>query len=101
MNWLQKTCEATGDCFKQALWWAAKNGATLVHGLVSNIEGKRFPHAWAEKDNQVIDVTTLGPDRPMDKTRWYELVQAETTAQYDPHEAMARGVREGHWGPWE
>lgn len=101
MNWLQKISDATGECFKQALWWAADNGAELVHGVVSNIEGQRFPHAWAEKGNQVIDVTTLGPDRPMDKDKWYKLVSAEARARYDPHEAMGIGVRQGHWGPWD
>lgn len=101
MSWLQKIANATGECFKEALWWASKNGADLVHGYVTNIEGRRFPHAWAEKGNQVIDVTTLGPDRSMDKDRWYDLVNAEASMRYDPHEAMARGVREGHWGPWD
>jgi len=101
MNWFKKQCEATGDCFKQALLWAADNEAELIHGYVTNIYGKRFPHAWAEKGDVVIDVTTLGPDRPMEKQRWYNLVNAEETARYDPHKAMARGIREGHWGPWD
>lgn len=100
MNWLQKTCAATGECFKEALWWAARNQAELVHGMVTNVEGKRFNHAWAEKGDQVIDITTSG--NPMEKTRWYELLQAEVTARYpDAHEAMALGIRQGHWGPWE
>jgi hypothetical protein len=101
MNWLQKIAEPTGDCFKQALWWAADNGAELVHGKVTNIYGQRFAHAWAEQGNQVVDVTTLGPDQPMDKEKWYKIVEAEVDARYpDAHEAMALGVRAGHWGPW-
>jgi len=99
-NWLQKTC-ALGECFKDALWWASKNDAELVHGMVTNAEGRRFPHAWAEMGDKVIDVTTLGPDNPMDKERWYQLLDAEETARYpDAHKAMALGIRQGHWGPW-
>ncbi len=100
LNWLQKTCEATGECFKEALWWAARNNAELVHGMVTNGEGKRFPHAWSEKGGQVIDITIGG--KPMDQAQWYALLQAEVTARYpDAHEAMALGVRQRHWGPWQ
>lgn len=101
VNWLQKISDVTGQCFKEALWWAADNGAELVHGMVSNAEGRRFWHAWAEKGDQVIDVTTLGPDSSMNKEVWYHTVNAEVSSRYDPHEAMALGIRQGHWGPWD
>ena len=106
MSWFKKIAEPTGDCFRAAAKWAGDQWANhnrdiaVVHGIVTNIEGQRFDHAWCEEGDQVIDVTTLGPDRPMNKDRWYEITEAEPTATYSAEEAIIKGIKERHWGPY-
>jgi hypothetical protein len=67
---------------------------------VTSLEGKRFMHAWCEFDDKVVDLTTAGPDMPVDKAHWYPLVDAEPLARYTAEEACINSIRHGHWGPW-
>ena len=105
MSWIKKA-QATGDCFRVAAKWASEQWANhnrdimVVHGRVTNMEGRSFMHAWCEEGDQVIDLTTLGADKPMDKEKWYSLTQAEPLATYTAEEAIIKSIKERHWGPW-
>lgn len=75
-----------------------KGDVRLVHGFVTNVEGKRFEHAWVEIGDVVADPTQ---GVRMEKGRWYDMLQAEPTANYDPSEAMRTMIRVGNYGPWD
>ena len=73
-------------------------GYNVVHGQVTNIEGKRFDHSWIETpDGQVIDPTT---GVTMDKAKYYGLLSAEADTIYSSEEAAVNAVKTGHYGPW-
>jgi hypothetical protein len=97
MNWFCKISH--GDCFRAATKWAADNEADVVHGLVTNAEGRRFYHAWAEKGGMVYD-TTIDLMGTMTAQRYYAVVHAEIVDRYAGIDALAKCVREGNWGPW-
>lgn len=89
-----------GDCFGNAKTWAVKNddGKTfVVHGKITNAEGKTFDHAWVEQGDKVIDPTQ---GIKLDKERWYRAVHAIPEAKYTPHQTMINMVRSGKLGPW-
>lgn len=87
-----------GLCFKNAANFASANDDfALVHGKVTNAEGKTFDHAWNEKANTVIDPTT---GVQMDKDRWYALVNAKPEARYTDEHALINSIRSKTFGPW-
>lgn len=75
---------------------------TLVHAYVTNIEGKRFPHAWLEVDGKAID-SARSKDDPlvMDAAKYRETMNAEEIIEYTPEQAMIKGARTRNFGPWE
>jgi len=90
----------SGECFKNAKEWAWNNddGNTfVVHGLVTNIERKTFVHAWVEQGETVIDPTQ---GISMNKSRYYELVNASPEVKYTPEQILVNSLRNNHWGPW-
>lgn len=97
---MQVKASATGDCFRMAARWAMLNDADLVHGLVTNGEGRTFDHAWCEKDGNVIDLTTLGENKPMEKQKWYSIVNAVPKERYKHNEIARLMIKNKNWGPW-
>ena len=88
------------ECFRNAWRWALKHddGKTfVVHGKVTNVEGKRFNHAWVEVGNEVVDPTS---GVRMDAAKWYKLLNAQSDAKYTPLEAGRNMIKMGHLGPW-
>ena len=108
-SWLKKIVanKPFGECFRNSLMWASDEWSNnnreidVVHGFVTNIEGKRFWHSWCEEGDKVYDLTTLGSDKPIDKEKWYKLVNAEPKARYSTERALVNSIREGHFGPWD
>lgn len=94
-------CGEPGQCFANANRWNARHGAdtdTVVHGKVTNIEGKTFDHAWIERaDGTVIDPTS---GVTVSKPKYYELLDAQPEASYSSTEAVRNQIRAGHHGPW-
>jgi hypothetical protein len=95
-------CEpgAKGQCFANANRWNTQHGEegdTVVHGKVTNVEGQRFPHAWVERAETVID-PTAGVVMP--KQKFYDLMSAEPEARYSSRDAIRTQMRAGHHGPW-
>lgn len=89
-----------GDCYKKSYRHCVSNGGTLVHGTVSNVSGKRFPHAWIEDDEVVHDLTK---NVKMNKKTFYDYakVDKKSVRKYDPSSARIKAVKSGHFGPWE
>jgi len=86
----------TGLCFE----WAYRNAALgeVVHGWVTNYLGRRFQHAWIERDGEVTD-ENLWP-RWLPRGRYYELLSAEPVDRYAEHEVLVYTLRTKHTGPW-
>lgn len=87
---------AKGDCYRQAVKTAQRFGGDVVHGTVFQ-RGKRFEHAWAELEDNVVLNTNGGF---VSKARFYAETQAEPEARYPWAKALANSARHGHWGPW-
>lgn len=98
--------EKCGDCFGWALWDAAKNGGTLVHGWVIHpIFGTELmAHAWVERDGEVYDWQHCEKGMgacPTTIEEFYEEYQPQHTASYPGNPRLAGKLfREGHYGPW-
>jgi hypothetical protein len=91
---------AAGECFANVNRWSPAHGEagdTVVHGKVTNVEGKTFDHAWVERGDTVID-PTAGTTMP--KARYYAVMQAEPESRYTPTEAIRNMIRAKHHGPW-
>lgn len=90
-----------GHCYSNSWRYASSHeipGRTfVVHGRVTNIECKRFGHAWVEIDDDVIDPTT---GVKMKKDLFYRLLDAVVDAIYTPEQAMINTIRIGNSGPW-
>ena len=89
-----------GDCFANANKFNARYGRKtdlVVHGLVTSGSGKRFPHAWIERGNTVLDPTS-GAELPREK--YYALLDAAPTGKYTSTEAIRNQIKSGHHGPW-
>ena len=87
-----------GECFRNAARWVRQNDDfDLVHGKITNGEGRTFDHAWAESHKEVADPTT---GVKMDKDRWYDLVKAQPEAKYSSEHATVNLLRTGNFGPW-
>jgi hypothetical protein len=89
----------SGQCFSNAVMYAMENnqGATLVHGMITNFFGQRFDHAWLEDGDTVIDPTA---GSSTSKASYYENVKAEPISRYSYQEALAKCLKHEHWGPW-
>lgn len=91
---------ALGHCFKVA-GRSQDPDCKLVHAYVTSKEGKTFPHAWIEKDGNVIDHTT---NTVMPKKDFYKAAKvSEKPGEYKTYnkvEAIKNSVKHGHWGPW-
>jgi len=90
-----------GDCFRQAAKLAIEDmdgDSELVHGTVfAPLENKRILHAWVEKGDMVID-PVVGIET--DKSRYYEMTQADPQHRYSGEQAAIMMMRNHHWGPW-
>jgi hypothetical protein len=87
-----------GECFRNASQFVrAHEDFALVHGKVTNGEGKTFDHAWTESKTEVADPTT---GVQMAKDRWYRLVKAQPEAKYTAEHAAINMLRTRNHGPW-
>ena len=75
---------------------------TLVHALVTNIQGRTFAHGWLELNGKVIDSSRSKEDpivMPVEKFRGIML--AKNIIEYTVVEAMIKAAKSGHLGPWD
>jgi len=90
-----------GECFKLSGKGQGPD-CKLVHAYVTSSNGRRFPHAWIEKGNNVIDFTT---NVATPKNEFYKLAKVTERpgqyAIYDKEQALKKSVRSGNWGPWD
>jgi hypothetical protein len=100
-----------GDCFRAAGKFMLNHshlpGIKLVHAFVNGngkLQGKRFPHAWIEIGDAVIDnsngnniVTRVDP--------YYKQLEVKKQkgqyAAYTSEEALKHFAKDQHWGPWD
>lgn len=88
-----------GECYRNVVQYASQHpAATVVHGTVKFLSGKRGGHAWVEEGAFVVDPTT---GVRVAKKRYYKLLAARPVARYDSTRALVLAVRHGHWGPWD
>jgi hypothetical protein len=90
-----------GLCFANANRWNARYGAEtdrVVHGKVTNAEGKTFDHAWIERANGTVVDPTTGV--ALSKEKYYALLKAKPEASYDSTTAIRNQIRARHHGPW-
>ncbi len=74
----------------------------LVHAMVTNAEGRTFPHGWLELEGKVIDCARSKDDPlVMDAVKYRDIMNAENIIEYTPIEAMIKAAREGNLGPWD
>ena len=92
-----------GMCFKWANDWNMKHhkGGThkVVHGVVTNIKGKTFPHAWIEDKGKAYDVHS--GEKGIVLNRYYKLLDPQDVVKYTPTKATQTLVRTRHHGPWD
>ena len=92
-----------GMCFKWANDWNIEHhkGGThkVVHGVVTNIKGKTFPHAWIEDKGKVYDVHS--GEKGIVSNRYYKLLDPQDIVKYTPTKATQTLVRTRHHGPWD
>lgn len=88
-----------GHCYEDSYQFIKNNKDwELVHGTVTNGEGKTFPHAWAEKSGQVYDPST---DVTLSADEYYKMLKAKDIKKYKYHDMLVKSVKSGHYGPWE
>ena len=98
--------EAKGLCFSFAFGLATSAKLILCHG---RINGTESVHAWVEDENgNVKDWQTdqgLRPGAP--QGGWWtpgqfkERFEPAYLETYTPVEAWKKGLRSGHYGPWD
>lgn len=89
-----------GDCFQNTYNYVLDNddnNMIVVHGNVTNFEGKTFPHAWVEEGDTVIDPTTGVKTA---KEKYYQLLKAQPEGKYDAIKAIGITIRSKNYGPW-
>jgi hypothetical protein len=93
--------EASGDCFKTAYRHSVAHGGDVVHAKVTN-GGKTFHHAWVEKDGKVIDHSN-GNQHEMPRDEYYKQagVHTDSVKRYSSKDAMVKGIKAKHFGPWD
>ena len=74
----------------------------LVHALVTNIQGRTFPHGWLELNGKVID-SSRGMEDPivMDAEKFRGIMLAKNIIEYTVVEAMIKAAKTGNLGPWD
>lgn len=90
-----------GQCFANVNRWNTKHGTDtdrVVHGKVTNAEGKTFDHAWIERENGTVVDPTTGVI--LSKDKYYALLNAQPEASYTSTEAVINQMRARHHGPW-
>jgi hypothetical protein len=107
---INESKKGKGDCFHVAGRTMLDHPGSdfkLVHAMVTGqgpLEGKRFPHAWNEVGDVVLDYSN-GNKIVMRKEQYYRLGHVDTSpgniAIYDSETAMKKMVRNKHWGPWD
>lgn len=95
--------EATGNCYQSAYEfvmmhreWVLVHGRAVVQG--GKFKGMEFGHAWAEKDDVVMD-TESGLRIPKDL--YYRVGEVGETKKYSPVEAQSMATKHGHYGAWK
>jgi hypothetical protein len=102
--------DACGDCFVKAgkRIMLGDDDEIIVHAFVwgtGKEKGKRFSHAWTEKDGEVCD-NSNGNDIQIDKRIYYAIANVEPNnpkayRTYTPKEARHKFFSEGNWGHWD
>lgn len=95
-----------GDCFKVALELAAITAGKVVHGAPIGRgplnEGKRYMHAWVEKNGLVLDRANRRNIRlPIAVYYRKGRMDASHVVKYTFNEAMTLAEDSGHYGPWD
>lgn len=80
----------------------------LVHALVNgqgSVKGKRFPHAWVEDGNEVLDHSN-GREIQMGKTIYYAVGKIDPTQKgaykkYTYEQMKKKLLSTKHYGPWD
>ena len=74
----------------------------LVHAMVTNVEGRTFPHGWLELNGKAIDSSrSMDDPQVMDAVKYRDALNATNIIEYEPHEAMIKAAREKNLGPWD
>jgi hypothetical protein len=92
-----------GDCFRFAVRQAARHVGTVVHARVKDPwSGKRFVHAWFERDGKVYDWQTIEMRQqpPLTVEAFYRLWKPTRVVCYSDREAVRRAFTARHYGPW-
>jgi hypothetical protein len=93
-----------GDCYRAAVKWASaskRQGWTVVHGTVRNLEVGRLNHAWCERDGNVIDLATPVGMREFKRDEYYRILEPEVSKRYPAEHARLLFIRNRHYGPWD
>jgi hypothetical protein len=119
--YLNERYDGDGDCMDAAANYMMRchsaffgeqeknmKGAVLVHALVwgqGTCMGMRFPHAWVENGDIVIDKSN-GRDIRMDKRVYYAMGQVKpketgTYKVYTYQEMKKKLTSTHHYGPWD
>jgi len=98
-----------GECFRNVIFYLKErggltsvlnDGAFVVHGKVTNVDGKTYWHAWIEQGSKIIDPTQ---GVTLSKNRYYISLQIDRdqVKRYPFEEALILSIRNQHYGPWE
>jgi hypothetical protein len=120
-NYISEGHDGDGDCMQAATnlmmrfhsdFFGKRLKATgspvLVHALVrgqGSVKGLRFPHAWVEDGNMVIDQSN-GNDIRMEKRVYYALGGIKPNEKgayfkYSYSDMKKKLISTGHYGPWD
>lgn len=93
-----------GRCFRLALELVAQHPfeLTLVHGVLTNLEGREIVHAWAEfKDLGVEWVYDPVQQRHAPKNDYYAVGRVHSTVRYSAFHALDLAKASDLHGPWD
>jgi len=94
-----------GKCFEVAVLAALNNQDwVLVHGIVTGqgvLNGIKYVHAWAECNEEVIDLTAPVNLQRLPREVYYALGHVEYTKKYGHEEIVNNLLKFKHYGPWE
>jgi hypothetical protein len=102
-------CYPQGKCYMNAIKFASENdedtfgnskGLRVVHGKVTNAEGKTFDHAWVESGEYAGTLYDPTQDVTMGANLWYTMTSALPEARYTVDQAQIMTIRTGTGGPW-
>lgn len=90
-----------GQCFTEAGRYALSHRAVspvLVHGTISNPDGRVVAHGWVElPGNKVFDATN---GEFYDKAWYYKAMNAQAEKTYSAEEMWSAMEKSRNWGPW-